>query len=145
MNLPIIPGQNNNGKKGASVVSVPASTGINTSPAATMADFSEVSLPFACINIRCVFSITTMASSTIIPNPNSSANNTMKLSVTFAPMIRSAAGKNKNATNMLRGTESATKNALVTPIKNMRMISTRIKPITIEFTSSSNECLAFLL
>ena len=45
MNLPIMPGQNNNGKNGASVVSVPANTGINTSPAAIIADVGAVSLP----------------------------------------------------------------------------------------------------
>ena len=47
MNLPIIPGQNNNGKNGASVVSVPASTGINTSPAAIFAAMTDVIFPFA--------------------------------------------------------------------------------------------------
>ena len=37
INLPITPGQNNNGKKGASVVRVTATTGKNTSPAANFA------------------------------------------------------------------------------------------------------------
>jgi len=36
--------------------------------------------------------------------------------------MASAIGKNKNATNTLNGTLSATKNALVTPIKNIRMM-----------------------
>ncbi len=42
----MIPGQNNSGKNGASVVNVPASTGINISPAAIIADLSELILPF---------------------------------------------------------------------------------------------------
>ena len=145
MNLPMIPGQNNNGKNGASVVNVPANTGMKTSPAAIIADFEEEIFPFPSKNIRCVFSITTIASSTIIPNPNNKANNTMKLSVTCEPAIRSAAGRNMNATNILNGTLSATKNALVTPMKNMRMTNTRIKPITIEFTRSLKDVLVLML
>ena len=46
MNLPIRPGQNNKGKNGASVVSVPASTGIKISPAATFAAMTEVDFSF---------------------------------------------------------------------------------------------------
>src|SRR5579862_2204654 len=145
MNLPMMPGQNNNGKNGASVVSVPDNTGINTSPAAILAAMVEFIFPFDCENMRCVFSITTMASSTMIPNPKSNANNTMKFSVTFAPMIRLAAGKKTNATNMLNGTDNATKNALVTPMKNIKMSNTRTKPITIEFTKSLNEFLVSVL
>ncbi len=37
MNLPMIPGQKSKGTKGMRVVSVPASTGQNTSPAAAFA------------------------------------------------------------------------------------------------------------
>src|SRR6266436_1241346 len=37
INEPITPGQNSNGKNGASVVNVPARTGANTSPAAFLA------------------------------------------------------------------------------------------------------------
>ncbi len=47
MNLPIMPGQKNKGKNGASVVNVPANTGTNTSPAANIADLSEVIFPLA--------------------------------------------------------------------------------------------------
>ena len=130
----MMPGQNNKGKNGASVVNVPANTGINTSPAAIMADLDEEIFPLPSKNIRCVFSITTMASSTMIPNPNNNANNTMKLRVTCEPAIRSAAGKNINATNILSGTLNATKNALVTPMKNIKMNSTKINPITIVST-----------
>ena len=82
MNLPIIPGQKSNGKKGASVVNVPASTGINTSPAAIRAEMVAEIFPFPSKNILWVFSITTMASSTIIPSPKSKANNTIKFKVT---------------------------------------------------------------
>ncbi|MEJ0103766.1 MAG: hypothetical protein WDO19_14945 [Bacteroidota bacterium] len=35
-----------------------------------------------------------------------------------------------NATNILSGTDKATKNAFVTPMKNIRIINTRTKPIT---------------
>ncbi len=43
-----MPGQNNKGKNGASVVNVPASTGIKTSPAAIRAAYCQhVSLPLA--------------------------------------------------------------------------------------------------
>ncbi len=89
----MIPGQNNNGKNGARVVSVPASTGIKTSPAAIRAEIVDVSLPLPSTNILWVFSITTMASSTMIPSPNSKANNTIKFNVTLEPVIHSAAGK----------------------------------------------------
>src|SRR3954470_13085769 len=145
MNLPIMPGQNNSGKNGASVVKVPASTGTNTSPAAIFAAMVEDSFPLPCTNMRCVFSITTIASSTIIPNPNSNANSTIKFSVTGVPMMISATGKNTNATNMLSGTESATKNAFTTPMKNMRMISTSTKPITMELTKSLKDVLVLVL
>ena len=145
INLPIIPGQKSNGIKGASVVSVPAKTGTHTSPAAIIALFSDDSLPLPSTKIRCVFSITTMASSTIIPRPNSKANKTIKLRVTCVPTIKSAAGKNIKATNILSGTLNATKKALVTPIKNIRIINTNIKPITIELTKSLNDVRVFLL
>lgn len=55
MNLPMMPGQNKSGKKGANVVSVPANTGINTSPAATLAEKAVLSLPFPSTNILCIF------------------------------------------------------------------------------------------
>ena len=145
INLPMMPGQNRSGKNGAKVVIVPANTGMKTSPAAILAAKLTLNLPFPSTKIRCVFSITTMASSTIIPKPNSRAKSTIKLRVTWVPTIKSAPGKNTNATNMLSGTDSATKNAFTTPIKNMRTISTRINPIIIEFTSSLNELLVLIL
>jgi hypothetical protein len=86
-----------------------------------------------------------MASSTIIPKPNNKAKRTMKLRVTWEPTIKSAAGKNIKATNILSGTDRATKKAFVTPIKNIRMINTSIKPITIEFTRSLKDVLVGLL
>src|SRR6185312_12420677 len=109
----MIPGQKSNGKNGASVVSVPDSTGTKTSPAAIFADSMDESFPLFSTKMRCVFSITTIASSTIIPNPNSNAKSTMKFNVTSEPVIKLATGRNKNATNMLKGTDNATKNALV--------------------------------
>ena len=145
MNLPMIPGQNNNGKNGAKVVTVPANTGMNTSPAAILAEVVAVNFPLPCTKIRCVFSITTIASSTIIPNPNSKANNTMKFKVILVPINILPAGKNTKATNILNGTDKATKKALVTPIKNINTINTKTNPITIEFTNSVNEDLVLIL
>ena len=145
MNFPMMPGQNNNGTNGARVVSVPASTGMKTSPAAYFAASTAEIFPLPCEKILCVFSMTTIASSTTIPNPNNNAKSTMKLRVTFDPTIKSAVGKKMNARNMLSGTDSATKNEFVTPMKNMRIISTRINPMMMEFTSSSNAAAALML
>ncbi len=75
MNLPIIPFQKSNGTNGASVVRVPLNTGKNTSPVAILAAILISRLPFS--KSRCVFSITTMASSTTIPNASKNANNTI--------------------------------------------------------------------
>ena len=141
----MIPGQNNNGKNGAKVVMVPANTGINTSPAAILAEVVAVSLPLPCTKIRWVFSITTIASSTIIPNPNNKANSTIKFNVILVPINKLPAGKNTNATNILNGTDKATKKAFVTPIKNINTINTNIKPITMEFTNSVKEDLVGIL
>ena len=60
-------------------------------------------------------------------------------------MIASAIGKNRNATNTLNGTLNATKNALVTPIKNIRMINTSINPMMIVLISSLKEVFVCLL
>ena len=49
MNLPMMPGQNSRGKKGANVVTVPANTGMNTSPAAMRAAMLVDNLPFPCM------------------------------------------------------------------------------------------------
>ena len=145
MNFPMMPGQKSNGKKGARVVTVPAKTGINTSPAAIRAAIPVGMRPFPCIKMRWVFSITTMASSTIIPSPNNNANSTIKLRVTCEPTIRSAAGRNTNATNILSGTDKATKKAFTTPMKNINTISTKTNPIIIEFTRSLKEVRVFIL
>jgi len=47
MNLPINPFHNNKGKNGANVVAVPAKTGMKTSPAASLADRTIGTFPFA--------------------------------------------------------------------------------------------------
>ena len=86
-----------------------------------------------------------MASSTIIPNPSSNAKRTIKFSVTVVPIIPDATGKNINATNTLSGTLNATKNALVTPIKNIRIINTKTKPMMMVFTRSPKDVLVALL
>ena len=143
MNFPMIPFQNNNGKNGARVVAVPASTGTKTSPAASFALLTIGIAPL--LYILCVFSITTIASSTIMPRPKSRPNNTIKFSVTLVPTMPSAMGKNRNATNTLSGTLSATKNALVTPIKNISTSSTKTNPITIVFTRSLKDVAVALL
>ncbi|MCY1521779.1 hypothetical protein D9M68_566060 [compost metagenome] len=127
INLPIIPGQNKSGAKGASVVNVPENTGRKTSPAAILAAFTIGILPLS--KIRCVFSITTMASSTTIPNPNRKENKTIMFMVKLKPNIPPKIGIAKKAINMERGTEEATKMAFVTPIKNIRITVTRIKPM----------------
>ena len=145
MNLPMIPGQKSNGKNGARVVMVPARTGINISPAAIfVARFTPI-FPLPSVKILCAFSITTMASSTMIPSPKSNAKSTMKFKVTCVPIIKSAPGNNTNATNMLRGTLKATKNALVNPMKNISTSNTKINPMMIEFTSSLKEAFVLIL
>ncbi len=125
------------------MAAVPAATGINTSPAASLALRAMGTLPL--LYIRWVFSMTTIASSTIIPSPNNKAKSTMKFKVTLVPMIAFAIGKNMNATKTLSGTLNATKNAFVTPIKNIRMNNTRTKPMIMVLTSSPNEVFVCLL
>jgi hypothetical protein len=82
-----------------------------------------------------------MASSTIIPKPNNKANSTMKLRVTCVPTMRSAAGKNMKATNILNGTEKRHKECVGYPMKNINTINTRINPIMIELTKSLKKSL----
>ena len=130
MNLPIIPGQKAKGINGANVVMVPLNTGKNTSPAAFLAATLISSFPLS--KIRWVFSITTMASSTTIPKANKNANNTIIF--ILKPMV----GINIKAINMDKGTESATNKAFVTPIKNIRINVTKIKPIMIVLIKSCN-------
>ena len=121
MNLPMMPGQKAKGINGAKVVMVPLNTGKKTSPAAFLAAILMSSFPLS--KIRCVFSITTIASSTTIPKANKNANNTIIFILN--PMV----GININAINIDKGTESATNNAFVTPIKNIKIKVTKIKPI----------------
>ena len=47
MNLPMMPGQNNSGTNGASVVNVPENTGKKTSPVACFAAFLIGTLPLS--------------------------------------------------------------------------------------------------
>jgi hypothetical protein len=77
--LPMSPGQNASGIKGAKEVSVPLNTGKNTSPAAILAAFLIGTFPLS--NILWVFSITTMASSTTIPSASKNPNKTMTFNV----------------------------------------------------------------
>ena len=129
INEPIIPGQNNKGKNGAKVVIVPASTGRNTSPAAFLAAVLIGTFPFA--KILCVFSITTIASSTTIPNPSKKANNTIK----FILMPNKL--KTIKAINIESGTDKPTNIASVAPIKNINTMVTRINPIIMVLIKSA--------
>ena len=60
-------------------------------------------------------------------------------------MMASATGRNRKATNTLNGTLNATKNALVTPMKNIRMINTSMKPIMIVLINSLKDVFVCLL
>ena len=122
--------QNASGIKGASVVIVPENTGKNTSPAAIFAALAIGTFPLA--KMRCVFSITTMASSTTMPKASRKENSTIMFSVNPITGIIRKAIKHDN------GTESATNMALVVPIKNIRITVTRIKPITMVLMRSSS-------
>src|SRR5690606_21084881 len=130
INLPIIPFQNASGTNGARVVSVPDNTGRKTSPVAILAALTIFILALS--KIRCVFSITTMASSSTIPSASRNENNTIKLIV--MPMI----GSESNDTHMESGTDNDTMNALFTPIKHISTSNTTIKPITMVLISSCN-------
>ena len=121
MNLPMIPGQNASGINGESVVSVPESTGRKTSPVAILAALMIGTFPLA--KMRCVFSITTIASSTTIPSASKKLKSTIMLSEN--PIV----GITKNARKHESGTDSATKNAFVTPIKNISTTNTRMNPM----------------
>ena len=115
------PPQKANGTKGARVVAVPLKTGRKISPAAFLAAILMGTFPLS--KIRWVFSMTTIASSTTIPRPNKKLNNTIMF------MVKSIPGRIKNAMNMERGTESPTKMALVTPMKNIKMMVTKMNPM----------------
>ena len=138
MNFPIVPCQNANGKNGASVVKVPDKTGKNTSPAASLAAFMIGILPFA--KSRCVFSMTTIASSTTMPSANKKENKTIKFNenVLYPNKPVNKAGSTKNATHIDKGTDKATKIAFVVPIKNNNISVTKIKPIMMVLIKSCN-------
>ena len=128
MKCPIKLFQNAKGMKGASVVIVPENTGINTSPAAILAALAIGTAPL--LKIRCVFSITTMASSTTIPKAKRNENNTIIFNV------KPIAGIIRKAMKHESGTDKATNIALVLPIKNIRMMVTSMKPIMMVFIKS---------
>ena len=121
MNLPITPGQKANGTNGASTTSVPDNTGKNTSPAAILAALRMGTLPLS--NTRCVFSITTIASSTTIPSASRKENRVIIFKV------KPSVGNTRNAMKLESGTDNPTKMALVAPMKNIRINVTRIKPM----------------
>lgn len=126
--MPIKLFQKASGTKGAKVVIVPENTGRNTSPAAILAASLIGTFPLA--KIRCVFSITTMASSTTIPSASRNENNTIIFNV------KPIAGITRNAIKHDNGTDNATKMALVVPIKNIRITVTSKKPITMVLIKS---------
>jgi hypothetical protein len=80
-----------------SVVMVPENTGRNTSPAAILAASLIGTFPLA--KIRCVFSITTMASSTTIPSASRKENSTIMFSVNPIHGITIKAIKHDNGTD----------------------------------------------
>ena len=121
MNFPTMPFQNAKGMKGARVVIVPDKTGRKTSPAAFFA--ASLMGNFSLWKIRCVFSITTIASSTTIPKANKKANKTIIFKL--KPMV----GMIKKAIKQLKGTDSATKIAFVAPMKNIKITVTKMKPM----------------
>ena len=123
MNLPITPGQKANGINGANTTSVPDNTGKKTSPAAIFAAFRIGTLPLS--KTRCVFSITTIASSTTMPNARRNEKSVIRLKV------KPSVGNTKKAMKLEIGTDIATKNAFVAPMKNIRIITTNTKPIMI--------------
>ncbi len=123
INSPIVPGQKASGTNGASTTSVPESTGRNTSPAAILAALRMGTLPLS--KTRCVFSITTIASSTTIPSASRNENRVIKFNVN--PMV----GNTRKAMKLETGTERPTKMAFVAPMKNISTIVTKIKPIMI--------------
>ena len=130
INLPITPCQNASGINGARVVMVPAKTGRNTSPAAIFAAFLIGTFPLA--KILCVFSTTTIASSTTIPKANRNEKSTIKLSLN--PM----AGKTIKAMAHDNGTDMATNMALVAPMKNIKITVTKMNPMMMVLIKSCN-------
>ena len=96
-----MPGQNNNGKNGATFTSVPVKHRPEHFTSSLFHGIHNIHI-LCLLNIRCEFSITTMASSTTIPNANKNANNTITFNENPKP------GKNKNANIELKGTESPT-------------------------------------
>ena len=131
INLPTMPGQNASGKNGAMVVSVPVKIGRNTSPAAIFAASIILKLsPFPSRKILCVFSTTTIASSTTIPSAK------MKANITSMFIVNPICGSMIYAKAILNGTDSPTNIALVMPIKNINTKTTKINPIIIVLLSS---------
>ncbi len=128
MNFPITPGQKARGTKGANTTKVPDNTGMNTSPAAIFAALRIGTFPLS--NTRCVFSTTTIASSTTIPRASRNENKVIRFKVN--PME----GKTRNAMKLESGTDKPTKIALVAPMKNIRMTVTRINPMMIVLIKS---------
>ncbi|MCY1543326.1 hypothetical protein D9M68_791390 [compost metagenome] len=106
---------------------MPEKTGMNTSPAAILAALTIGIFPL--LKIRCVFSITTIASSTTIPNPKRKENSTIMFMEKLKPNIPPSIGIAKKAINMDSGTDEATNMALVTPMKNIRIMVTNTKPM----------------
>ena len=131
----MMPGQKASGTNGISVVAVPANTGRKTSPVAILAACAIGILPLS--NIRCVFSITTIASSTTIPSASRKENNTIMF------IVKPIVGKTRKAMAQDSGTDIATNRALVTPMKNIRIIVTSINPMMIVLIRSVSVDLVF--
>ena len=77
-----------------------------------------------------------MASSTTMPRPNKKAKSTMVFNVKTMPNAPPMMGNITKPTNVESGTESPTKMASCTPIKNIKTKTTKIKPKITVFSRS---------
>ncbi len=129
MNSPIIPSQRINGKNAAKVVAVDAIIGIAISPTACFAA-SQGAKPLSIK--RCMFSTTTMALSTSIPNARIKENNTIMF------ILKSMAPITTKEINMDIGIASPTKRASRVPKKKNKTAITKITPIIMLFSRLLN-------
>ena len=82
-----------------------------------------------------------MASSTTIPSPSKKAKSTIVFKVKTIPDTLAMTGNKTKATNVESGTESPTKMASCTPMKNINTKTTKIKPKITVFNKSFNSTL----
>src|SRR3990172_1676281 len=127
INSPTIPRKNNIGKNDEIIVSVATVTGNATSRGPSNAASCGVKFSFSCR--RYIFSITTIASSTIIPRTSISVNKTTTLSVT--PIALSIMNDIKND----NGIEVAVSDAILNPRNKNNTATTSTIPVITPFSS----------